>query len=130
MIRHVAAMVLGAAAFASVQLVLLRRAGPPLSDSAGWFLNSDTNGLAICAAVAIAAAVVAAFASPADLFSAAVACLAGAIIAMSAVLFTIGPGTIFPIVIVFGGAVLGLAVAAGTATVAGVRQVASRLFAR
>ena len=128
MIRHLVAMVVGAVAFASVQIVLLQRAGPPLNDSAGWFLNSDSNVSAICAAVAIAAAIVAA-GSRVNRRSAA-ACLAGAIVAMTVVLFAIGAGTIFPIVIVFGGAMLAFAVAAGTAAVEAVRRLAGLLSTR
>ena len=40
---------------------------------------------------------------------------AGAVLAMIAVLFWVGPGTILPIVIVFGCLVVGVSVAAGTA---------------
>ena len=129
MIRHVVPMVAGAVAFASVQFVLLQRAGPPLSDSAGWFLNSGTNVNAICVAVAIAAGVVA-LASRANLVTRAAACLAGAIFAMVVVLFATGAGSIFPIVIVFGGVVLGAAVAAGTVAVEAVRRLAGLLSTR
>ena len=53
----------------------------------------------------------------------------GAVLAMIAVLFSIGPGTIFPIVIVFGTVIIAAATAAGTGVGVEVRR-ASRVAKR
>jgi hypothetical protein len=110
----------GAVAFAAAQAVLFLVAGEatrPTIDGNGWFLNSAT-GIAAMAAVATALCAAASRAWPvATLWQAWTAFVGGAALAFLAALFSFGPGTIFPIVIVVGLAVIGSAALLGSAVV-------------
>jgi hypothetical protein len=79
-----------------------------------WFLNTGqaTGWTVICVAVA---ALIGGLGTSdrRELITAAANVAAGATVAMAATLFTIGPGTIFPLVIVIGGALLTAAAFAG-----------------
>lgn len=84
----------------------------------GWWLNSG-QGVAITAAVLAAAAFgigvrTLTWPVPPGGAMMPVAFWAGANIGMAVVLFRAGPGTIFPIVLVFGAVLSALAVAAGS----------------
>jgi hypothetical protein len=107
----------GAIVFCLVQVPLLSlqpAAGNGIS-APGWFLNSGTN-LLLVAVVLAAGAALFALAKGATLQNTLWYAL-GACVAMVGVLVTIGPGTIFPVVIVSGAGVVIIAVAAGTAIV-------------
>jgi hypothetical protein len=108
----------GAVAFAAAQAVLFLVAGEsnrPTIDSNGWFLNSTT-GIAVVATVTAAACAAASRAWPAaTLWRGWAAFVGGAALAFLAALFGFGPGTIFPIVIVAGLAVIGVGALAGSA---------------
>jgi hypothetical protein len=113
--------VLGAFAFAAAQIPLLvgTRTLPGGPSTPGWFLNSGQNALIVGGVMALVAAVVSlrALASFQDVLFYAT----GAVSAMIGTLFAIGPGAIFPIVVVFGVCILGLAVAVGGTLGTGVR---------
>ena len=119
---RVLALAGGAALFGLVQAWLFRSIAPvPGIQNAGWFLNSGTGVGAVALAFAIAGALVglARHRSVAD----AALVAAGAAVAMTLVLFSIGPGTIFPIVLVFGTLILGAATAMGVGLGMAVRRV-------
>jgi len=80
-----------------------------------WFLNSGRAVLFTLACVAIASAAVEAFDDRTPRATKGLAAAGGAFAAMVSVLFlrTAGPGTIFPIVVVAGGALLALSSVAG-----------------
>ena len=113
-IRPVGWAVLGALAFAGAQVPLLVTA-PAVAgvSSPGWFLNSGSNALVVGLVVALVAAAGAIQDLPFYGL--------GAFTAMVATLFAIGPGNIFPIVIVFGTCFLGVSIVVGGACGAGVR---------
>lgn len=72
-----------------------------------WFLNSGRAVLFTAISVAVAGLVVGRMVSDRrDLIAGAASAAGGAIAAMIVVLFTIGPGTIFPLVIIIGGALV------------------------
>ena len=111
---------LGAFAFAGVQNPLLLATPPvPGMTAPGWFLNSGRNILLIAAVLAAGAAVLTARKAASD--GDAVLYGLGAIVAMIATLFAIGPGTIFPIVITFGCGLVVFAVGVGGTCGAGLR---------
>jgi len=86
----------------------------PLATSApGWFLNSGRNVTTIGCVAAIVAALIAA--RGLWRIGHTVAFGSGILIAMVGTLWTLGPGTIFPIVIVVGAMVVALAMVLGTA---------------
>ena len=99
-------------------LLLQPDRGDGISDP-GWFLNSGTNVLTIAVAVAIGAAVLSSLTSPT--FASALSYIVGACFAMAVVLVAIGPGNLFPIVLVMGGAVITAVVAVVYGCVNGVR---------
>jgi hypothetical protein len=81
-----------------------------------WFLNS-ARGAAITGAVVFGMALIVALRSgrdPMAIVPHGLSVAAGACGSMALVLFTIGPGTIFPIVLVIGAAFLTMATLAGT----------------
>jgi hypothetical protein len=106
----------GVGAFLAVQIFLL--ASSPASaqtpDHPGWFLNSGDNVRLMALGLSSGAAI-AAFLHAGNPIWRALAFSGGAIVAMSAILFYLGPGTIFPIVLVIGSFIVAVAVGAGTA---------------
>ena len=111
---------LGALVFCVVQIPLLI-ATPPVAGitDPGWFLNSGRNVLLVGLTLAIGAAVLTARKQGSD--RDAVCYGIGAVVAMIVALFMIGPGNIFPIVIVFGSGLIVFAVGAGGTCGAAVR---------
>ena len=87
-LRPLAALLLGAIAAAAIQ---------PLMPT-GWWLNSGT-GVALASLVLFA---LAAIVCDPESHRSAIALWIGTILGTSAMLFRVGPGTIFPIVVVFG----------------------------
>ncbi len=81
-------------------------------DDSGWFMNSGRGVSAVGLACVVVGGLVGF--GRRDGVREAVMVASGAVLAMIAVLFSIGPGTIFPIVIVFGTAIVAGATAAGT----------------
>jgi hypothetical protein len=104
----------GFIAFLSPQIVMIVRSSAPLADSPGWFLNSARNIAVIELTLAVGAAI-AAFLRGGRWVEGAAIFTGGAIWAMVLTLFATGPGTIFPIVIGIGSALIVVAVALGTA---------------
>lgn len=105
----------GAVAFAAAQAVLFLVAEPPARhaiDGEGWFLNSST-GIAVMAAVLVAASLVVSRALPAPLWQRWGSFVAGGIVALVGAVFLLGPGTIFPIVIVAGAVVIAVSALVG-----------------
>jgi hypothetical protein len=86
---------------------------PLATDAPGWFLNSGRNVATITCVIAVVAALLAA--RRRWRIDNTVAFALGILIAIVGTLFAIGPGTIFPIVIVIGAMVAGLAIVVGTA---------------
>ena len=107
----------GAVAFAAAQAVLFLIAGQGTDatiDDAGWFLNS-TAGIATMALVLAVAAAAAGRALPSrGVWHGWAALTAGASLALAVAVFVLGPGTIFPIVIAAGIAVIGAGALAGS----------------
>jgi len=107
--------VVGIAAFLTPQITLfLTTSQPPVPiKDPGWFLNSGRNVATISAVIAVVAAVLAArrrwTIGDTATFG------LGVLVAMVGTLFTIGPGTIFPIVIAVGSVVAGVTILVGTA---------------
>ena len=110
---HVVPLVAGGLAFAVAQVWLLATSTGSGTPDPGWFLNDQQAGLSVLATVALVSALVAAFRTTRWLASGATF-TAGAVVAMTIVLFAIGPGTIFPIVIAVGTVVLAAAAFLGT----------------
>lgn len=120
--------VIGALAFIAIQLLLFVLAGdaPATSESgSGWFLNTAASLAAVVGIIAAASAVLALVTPHSNVWQGSGAFAAGATIAMAVSLFVIGPGNIFPIVIVVGGAFITIAAFAG-----GVLVVAARALLR
>lgn len=112
--------VVGAAVFCLTQIpLLLLTADRDGITNPGWFLNSGRNVLIMAIALAVGAAVLSATTTAAG--ATPVSYGIGASVAMIVVLFAIGPGNIFPIVHVFGGAVIAWAVACGYGCIQAVR---------
>jgi hypothetical protein len=105
---------LGALAFLAADFALART-------GAGWFLNSGRGVLVVAAVLGVLAILVGSVRTV-PLRVGGAALVAGAVVAMVGTLFVVGPGTIFPIVIVVGTAVIAVAVAAGTMLAALVRR--------
>jgi hypothetical protein len=105
----------GAAAYCLAQIPLLlgSTAQDARIEDPGWFLNSGRNAGIIALAIALFAAPV--FRRPGASAAHLVAYAGGAALAMTVVLFAIGPGNIFPIVILFGAIVIGVAASVGAA---------------
>jgi hypothetical protein len=102
----------GGALFAAVQAWLFQTATPiPGIEDAGWFLNSGRGVSTVAVTFMVVGALIGV--SQRDWIVESAATAAGAAIVMTVVLFSIGPGTIFPIVIVFGTGILGVAIALG-----------------
>jgi hypothetical protein len=110
--RSVMWMALGIAAFMAPQTVLFVTTPESAIRDPGWFLNSGRNVATIAGVVAVVAALLA-VPRRWRIRDTAVFGL-GVLVAMVGTLATIGPGWIFPIVIVVGAIVLGLATSAGT----------------
>ena len=110
----VLALVVGAALFGVIQGWLFQNAVPiPQIENSGWFLNSGTGVRTVGLTFAIAGALVGLSRRKAAMEATMVA--AGAAMTMIVVLYSIGAGTIFPIVIGFGMVILGVATAVGLA---------------
>jgi hypothetical protein len=120
-------VVVGIAAFLAPQVTLfLSTPDSPLGiKDPGWFLNSGRNVATITGVIAVVALLVAVrrrwTISETGAFG------VGVLIAMVGTLFTIGPGTIFPLVIVVGAVVLGVAITIGTALGHGIQLAAARM---
>lgn len=123
---HLVAAVSGAAAFCIGQLPILlaSRVDDAPVDDPGWFLNSGRNAGIIAFAVAAFAAALFLHKniSPRHF----VTYVAGATLAMAVVLAAVGPGTIFPIVILAGAIVIGAASALGAGLGYAARRVRTR----
>ena len=105
----------GAAAFAAAQAVLFlvaKPATPRAIDGDGWFLNSGT-GIAVMAAILVAASLVISRAVPAPLWLRWMLFVGGGVVALVGAVFLFGPGTIFPIVIAAGAAVIAVSAFVG-----------------
>ena len=109
---HLVPLVAGGLTFAAAQSWLLAVSTGSGTADPGWFLNGREAGLALLTTVALVSALIAAF-RPGSWIAGAAAFTAGAAIALTIVLFSIGAGTIFPIVIALGTVVLAGAVFAG-----------------
>jgi uncharacterized membrane protein len=94
---------------------------------APWFLNSG-RAVAMTAGALVAVAAIVALTIPdrREWLVAGLSLAAGAAIAMAVVLFAVGPGTLFPIAIVVGAAVIAVSSAAGAFAGAAVRYTRSR----
>jgi hypothetical protein len=112
----------GVTAFMAPQIALFVSVPPPSPpiNAPGWFLNSGFNVATIAGVITVVAALLplrrrwrvretATFG-------------AGVLLAMIGTLVAIGPGTIFPIVIVIGSVVVGFGIFWGTAAGCGVRR--------
>ena len=108
----------GAVAFAAAQAVLFLVAGDRRGwgiDSQGWFLNSAA-GIIVMAVVAGSVSATVLGTWPAStIWKGWMAFVAGAGLALITAVFALGPGTIFPIVIVAGLVVVGVGALAGSA---------------
>jgi hypothetical protein len=105
----------GAVAFAAAQAILFLIAGEPAGptiDGTGWFLNSGL-GIAVMAATVTVVSLLVSKAFPPSLWRGWTAFVAGGVAALAAAVFLFGPGTIFPIVIAAGAAVIAVAALAG-----------------
>ena len=117
----------GVAAFMAPQAVLfLTTPQSPLAiKDPGWFLNSGGNVATISGVIAVVAAFVAVRRrwriGDTATFG------LGILMAMAGTLFTSGPGTIFPIVIVVGAVVAGVAILVGTAAGYAIQLAAARM---
>src|SRR5689334_22039781 len=102
--------VVGIAAFAAPQAALFVTTPPsPVMADPGWFLNAGRNVATIGLVIGVVATVLAV--RRRWRFEETATFGLGVLIAMAVTLFAIGPGTIFPIVIVVGAVVVGLVIA-------------------
>jgi hypothetical protein len=107
------AFTLGIAAFLVPQVALLvTTPQSPVIEDPGWFLNSAANVGTISSVIAIVAALLAVRQRWRIIDT--VMFGSGVLLAMASTLFTIGPGNIFPIVIVVGAVVIGAVILVGT----------------
>jgi len=116
----------GAAAFSAAQVwAFIAQPGPGAyyDEPRGWFLNSGTSVAMIAGAIAIAAAL-AAIARGDSPWITAGAIAVGGCFAMLAVLATIGMGSLFPIVLMMGGAIVSGAAVCGSLVGYAARQLA------
>lgn len=110
----------GAAAFVAVHYIVVLawprvvRSQPAMD---GWWLNASSTVAAVFAAMAVVSWLVLRRA-PKTLATSTVAWLAGTMLGMTLALFAVGPGTIWPIVLVVGWTVLAVSVAIGAGAVA------------
>jgi hypothetical protein len=121
----IAHIVGGSVAFAAAQLLLFLLAGQsaaPSIDNNAWFLNSGRGVLLTTIVLALAAAAMGLGSSPPGLWRAAVGFAGGAAAAMVVVLFALGPGTIFPIVIAIGTGIIAVAAVTGVVIARTVRS--------
>jgi len=91
----------GAMTFGVTQWWLFTTSSGSGTSDPGWFLNGRDAGLAMTTAIACVSAILSAF-RRAHWLAGAAAFTIGAVAALTFTLFSIGPGTIFPLVIVFG----------------------------
>lgn len=111
-IARLLALLGGGVLFAALQGWLFQIATPiPGIEDAGWFLNSGRGVRAVATTFVAVGALIGL--SRRDWMAESATTAAGAVLVMTGVLFSIGAGTIFPIVIVFGTAIVGGAVAIG-----------------
>ena len=118
-------IVAGSVAFATAQLLLFLLAGQsaaPSIESSAWFLNSGRGVLMTTIVLALAAAATGLGSSPPGVWRAAVAFSGGAAAAMVVLVFALGPGTIFPIVIAVGTVIIAVAAFTGVAIARSVRS--------
>jgi hypothetical protein len=100
------ALAAGAVLFGVIQAVLFRVAIPvPAVRGGGWFLNTGTGAAAVAATFLLAGVLLGV--SRRSRVIEAVMVATGAIVAMVAVLFGLGPERIFPIVVMFGTFIIG-----------------------
>jgi hypothetical protein len=115
------ALLSGAALFLAVQSLLFVTTAPIAGiENSGWFLNSGRGVAAVGLACAVAGALVG-LSRKANVREATMVA-GGAVLAMVVVLFSIGAGTIFPIVIVVGAVIITGATAAGAGAGIAIRQ--------
>ena len=117
--------VVGIAAFAAPQVALFVTTPPsPIMEDPGWFLNGGRNVATIGVVIGVVATLLAVRRRWRIEETATFGL--GVLIAMAVTLFTIGPGTIFPIVIAVGAVVVGLVIAMGTAVGYAIQRAAIR----
>jgi hypothetical protein len=122
-VARLLALLGGAALFSAVQVWLFQVATPiPGIENAGWFLNSGRGVRVVATTFAVVGALIGL--SRRDWMAESATTATGAMCVMTVVLFRIGPGTIFPIVMVFGTVVVCVAIAVG----ASVGMLARRSF--
>lgn len=110
----------GAVLYGAAQAWLFDQTAPvPGIEHSGWFLNSSF-GVRVIGRTFMAAGLAVGLFRRSGLAEAALIG-AGAVLAMAIVLFGIGPGTIFPIVLTFGTVVLAVATAVGAVAGVGTR---------
>lgn len=115
------ALLTGAAVFGLAQGWLFEHAAPMAGfEHSGWFLNSGL-GVRVIGRTFIVTGILAGLLRQSGLIDAALI-VSGAVLAMMIVLFSIGPGTIFPIVVAFGTAVVFGATAIGALAGVAVRR--------
>lgn len=121
------ALLSGMALFSAVQAWLFRSTAPvPGIEDSGWFLNAGRGVATVGLAFMIAGTLVGLVRrDAASGVKGATLIVAGGAVAMVVILFLIGPGNIFPIVIAFGTVIIGAATALGT----GLGMVTRRLAA-
>jgi hypothetical protein len=103
---------LGGITFAAAQIPLLEHTTASSGENMGWFLNSGQSILTITLSLVTVAAAITALGWWAPMVGA-VALSVGATVAMVVILFQIGAGNLFPIVIVMGGVFVGIAAFVG-----------------
>ena len=103
--RQVVPAVAGAVTFGAVQSWLLAASSGSGTADPGWFLNGRDASLAVLTAMALVSTCLSAVRQGNQALGA-LAFTVGAVVSLTIVLFSIGPGTIFPIVIAVGAVVL------------------------
>jgi len=117
---RVTAFLTGAAAFAAAHAVEVagwHRAFAPASAHAAWFLNSG-RAVAFTAACLFCASFICSWLSQSTRISGVLLAsnlAGGAVVAMTAVLVGIGPGSIFPVALAIGALIVGVACGGGVA---------------
>jgi hypothetical protein len=111
--RHAGAGALVFLAAQSILFLLARPSGGPTIDSAGWFLNSGQGVLAIAVALVLTAAAIAATSPLPNPWTGVAAFAAGASAMIVVAVLVLGPGTIYPIVIAVGIAIVTLSAVIG-----------------
>ncbi len=125
--RYGWAAIVGAGAFGVAQAWLFAWQAPAglAVDDPGWFLNSGANMKTIVAVIATASLAWGLLVRM-NPIPTAVAIAAGASLVMVGVLFAVGPGNLFPIVIAIGAGLLFAASGAGTFAGYGARRLMGR----